>query len=424
MVEWKIGKLRIRNLEIITFCILALIYSLVIFLEEGTLLYDWISLISEKVRDLSTGSVNAYIISFLICVGGNSTVLIVVPYVYVIYYLSFYNPGIWIWIGLVSGIGAALGEIVSYYAGRWIGSSKKVKKSDIGEKFQRMQVQFEKNPKIVPWFVFFFALTPLPDDMILVPLGMMKYDYKRTVIPSIIGKTILTTFMCWLGYLAGTVISDWELLYAEYPWTSPLRLIIPTESVNPRMDLITFSFVFIFIYLIARVNFRGLIKRVNRDRKHFQQYLIKGKKYTIDELIEEFTIINTEKFKDYMKELSEIYPNIRMDQEKITLDAISDHKLAYKQSLRWIDFFYLHETAKPTLSKEEAKKVKKETKIAKREAKKEAKLAKKEMKLAKKEAEKEASQLEENDEFSKIKPEEEKQNGSNTETESQEVEDK
>lgn len=344
MVEWKIRKIRIRNLEIITFISLLIIYLLVIFLKEDTGLYNGIAKISEAIRDFASGDRNAYIIAFLICVGGNSTVLIVIPYTLVIYYLCIQNPEIWIWISLISGIGAALGEIVSYYIGRLIGGAKKVQESEIGEKFHRMKLQFEHNPKFVPIFVFLFALTPLPDDVILVPLGMMKYDYKKTIIPSVIGKTMLTSIICFLGRMAGLYDNFIDLLIGAYPWLGFLRLFIPSTEINPRLDLITFSFIFIFIYLVARVNFRGLSKRFNKNRRKFQRLLIEGGIKTENELFEEFSVINQEKFKEHMQGLVDQYENIKSMDHKFKFHSISDHHRAFKQSKVFIDFFYQAES--------------------------------------------------------------------------------
>ncbi len=340
MVEWKVGKFRIRNLEIFTFAMLLLIYALVLFLDDQTKLYMWIASVSESIKNFATGARNAYLIAFLICIGGNSTVLIVVPYALVIYFLCIQNPDIWIWITLISGIGAALGEIVSYYVGRLIGGAKGIKESEVGEKFHRMKRQFEKNPKFVPIFVFFFALTPLPDDVILVPLGMMKYNYKRTVIPSILGKTILCGIICFLGRMAGLYENFIDSLIYYYPWLSFLRLVIPTTDINPRMDLVSFSFVFIFIYLVIRINFTGIAKRFNKDRKHFQAMLLEGDIKTLDELVEEYHVLNGEKFMEYMHSLCERYPNMECQDHKFKFQAISDHRLAFRQSKTFIDYFY------------------------------------------------------------------------------------
>ncbi|MHA1646566.1 MAG: VTT domain-containing protein [Promethearchaeota archaeon] len=343
MVEWKLGKLRIRNLELFTFISLIIIYGLAIFIKPDTPIYNSIASVSTWIREYSLKSSFVLLTAFLICFFGNSTVLIVVPYALVIYYLSIYNPSSWVWIGLISGLGAGLGELVSYYIGKLIGKAKSVKKSDVGEKFYRMKVQFEKDPKLVPAFVFIFALTPLPDDIILVPLGMMNYDYKKTIIPCVIGKTILTLILCLFGSFVGSIPAFWDQLFTDYPWTRFLHFIIPSEDVNPQSDLITFSFIFIFIYLVARLDFDGFMKRLSKDRKKFQNLLMDGGEFKLIELEEIFKVANLDKFERFLHNLSEKHPNIKNNSEKIKFIPLEDGKIAFDQSMEFIDYFYSNE---------------------------------------------------------------------------------
>jgi len=266
--------------------------------------------------------------------GGNSTVLIVVPYAVVIADLSIRNPSMWLWIALVSGIGAAIGEVVSYYVGRLIGGSKKIKESELGEKFHRMKQQFEKNPKTVPITVFLFALTPLPDDVLLVPLGMMNYNYKKTIIPCVIGKTMLTSAICGFGAFVG-----------EF-------LLPPSDSVNPAFDLIMFSFVFIFIYGVARIDMDRFVAWANKDRKKFQTLLIEGGNKSLVDLTEEYGVLNLEKFTMFMPEMVEKYPNISQQEDLFHFDKIADKKEAYRQSMDFISFFFADSSVQAKIEEE------------------------------------------------------------------------
>ena len=320
MVDWKLGKFRIRNLEIFTAVILIIIYTMAFVIEPGTVIYAWVATLSESWRGLGDTTTNVLWIAFLITMGGNSTVLIVVPYAVVIADLSIKNPSMWLLIALVSGVGAAVGEVVSYYVGRLIGSSKKIKESEMGEKFHRMKQQFEKYPRTVPITVFFFALTPLPDDMLLVPLGMMNYDYKKTILPCMIGKTLLTTLICFIGAVIG----------ANYG----------SDTVNPAMDLFIFSFVFIFIYLVARVDMDGLVMRVNKDRKKYQSLLLEGGNKSFADLIEEYHVLNVDHFTQFMQELVEKYLNITQKEDLFHFDKLLDKKEAYRQSMDFVSFFF------------------------------------------------------------------------------------
>ncbi|MEJ2251642.1 MAG: hypothetical protein P8Y97_18545, partial [Candidatus Lokiarchaeota archaeon] len=50
------------------------------------------------------------------------------------------------------------------------------------------------NPKRVPLYVFIFALTPLPDDILFLPLGMIRYPPWKAIIPGWLGKNFTTFF--------------------------------------------------------------------------------------------------------------------------------------------------------------------------------------------------------------------------------------
>ncbi|MCP4763410.1 MAG: hypothetical protein GY870_16680, partial [archaeon] len=52
------------------------------------------------------------------------------------------------------------------------------------------------NEKRTPFFIFLFALTPLPDDLIFIPLGMIKYPAWKCIIPGWLGKIFITTLYC------------------------------------------------------------------------------------------------------------------------------------------------------------------------------------------------------------------------------------
>ena len=189
MVDWRIriGKrrIRIRNFEIFTILTLVTIYTTAALIKENTWLYNSIASISHHWERLALESDKLLLMAFLLSTFGNTTVLIVFPYALIVYEIGMIYPNWWL-LGLVSGAGAAIGEITSYIVGRIIGSTKKIRESDLGEKFHRMRDKFEEHPARIPFTVFIFALTPLHDDMILVPMGMMKYPYWKSIFPSFI----------------------------------------------------------------------------------------------------------------------------------------------------------------------------------------------------------------------------------------------
>ncbi len=343
MVDFKIkiGKkrIRIRNLEIFTIVILTSLYVLAAVIQEDTWIYNGIASLSEHWHNVALESESALLTAFIFSTFGNTSVLIVFPYILIVYDIAQSYPN-WILLGIVSGLGAAIGEITSYIIGRLIGASKKMSESEMGEKFHRIRTKFEEKPASIPITIFLFAMTPLPDDAILVPMGMMKYPYWKSIPPCTLGKTILCTLMAWLGFWVGSNLTALNYLIEDYPYLFFLRLIIPTSDVNPSSDIIQFSLIFIIIYLMMRLDFDKISMKRSKERKQFQAYLLEGANIKIKNLIEDYKVVNVEGFKDFIREIAEKYVNITIKDNLLHMDAIADQHLAYDQSMDFISFFY------------------------------------------------------------------------------------
>ncbi|QEE15327.1 YqaA family protein [Promethearchaeum syntrophicum] len=364
--KFRIGKFRfrIRNLEIFTFVILTFLYVLAFIIKEDTWIYDNIASLSMHWHDIAVGSTTALLTAFAFATFGNTSILIVFPYILIVYDIAQSYPN-WILLGIVSGLGAAVGEITSYIIGRVIGASKKMKSSEMGEKFHRIKLKFEEKPARIPLTVFFFALTPFPDDAILVPLGMMKYPYWKSIPPCFLGKTILCTLIAWLGSFVAVNLDPLNALIDDYPILFFLRLIIPTTDVNPSADIIQFSFVFIIIYIMLRLDFEKISMKRSKDRKQFQTYILEGGNFEISKLIEDYNVLNIEGFKSHIQEFAQRHNNVAFMRDLLHLDAIADRHLAFDQSMDFISFFYTPD--KEQKEKEEKQEIndKKEEKIEK-----------------------------------------------------------
>ena len=340
--KFSIGKvrIRIRNLEIFTFVMLTSLYVLAAVIQEGSWIYVKIASLSENWHDIAVNStLGALLTAFIFATFGNTSVLIVFPYILIVYDIAQYYPN-WILLGIVSGLGAAVGEITSYIIGRLIGASKKMKESEMGEKFHRIKLKFEEKPASIPITIFLFALTPLPDDAILVPMGMMKYPYWKSIPPCTLGKTILCTVIAWLGSYVGSNLEVLNTLIEENPILFFLRLAIPTEEVNPSTDIIMFSLVFIIIYIMMRLDLEKISMKRSKERKQLQTYLLEGGNFEIDKLVEDFKVVNVIGFKDHIEEFALKYNNAAIKDNLLHLDAIADRHSAYDQSMDFISFFY------------------------------------------------------------------------------------
>ena len=192
---------------------------------------------------------------FLASLAGSVIPFLPVPYLIVVILLS--NRLDPLLLGIVAGVGGALGKVTSYFLGRsgYLASSKETKRN------------LEFLGKFVGRYgdlgVFIFAVTPLPDDLYLVPLGMVRFPFWRFMGVNTLGKVILSTIVAYSGnayfrfadvYLgAGELVSagiivaltavatillaraDWALAYQLYS-TQGVKGILAGASRILRLD--------------------------------------------------------------------------------------------------------------------------------------------------------------------------------------------
>jgi membrane protein YqaA with SNARE-associated domain len=136
---------------------------------------------------LQFGYLGVFIISFI----GSVSVIFPVPYTIVIYLLgAVLDP---FFVAVSGGLGSALGEFSGYalgYYGRTVVSEERRRKMDY------MVKVFDRYGPVA---IFLFALTPLPDDLLFIPLGVMRYAFWKAFIPALFGKMLMTFILAYSG---------------------------------------------------------------------------------------------------------------------------------------------------------------------------------------------------------------------------------
>jgi len=59
-----------------------------------------------------------------------------------------------------------------------------------------------------PIIIFIFALTPLPDDLLFIPLGVMRYKILHAFVPALLGKFASNLIIAYAGRLSIGIIRD------------------------------------------------------------------------------------------------------------------------------------------------------------------------------------------------------------------------
>lgn len=128
---------------------------------------------------------------FVISIFGNFTVIFPIPYTLALVTAAT-DPTIQAWhvivMGIFAGAGASIGEVSAWFLGK---ASKNVIEDGMEKQVARAQRWIDKG--LAPIIIFVFAATPLPDDAILVFIGLLGYALWKTVIWCFLGKIVLTS---------------------------------------------------------------------------------------------------------------------------------------------------------------------------------------------------------------------------------------
>jgi membrane protein YqaA with SNARE-associated domain len=178
---------------------------------------------------------------FFISLVGSLSIIIPVPYTLIIFIMGkFLDP---ILVAIASGFGSAVGEFSGYalgYYGRAVISEERQRKMDFMVKVFNRYGFFA---------IFFFALTPLPDDLLFIPLGIMRYKFVKAFVPSFLGKLLMSFILAYSGRLSIGFISD---LLGEGGWIGAI---------------ITTIFLIITIVAILKIDWEKVFEKYVGEQK-------------------------------------------------------------------------------------------------------------------------------------------------------------
>ena len=180
---------------------------------------------------------------FLISFIGTASIIIPVPYTLIIFSLSLTGQWDPILLTIAGGIGSAIGESTGYalgYFGRRIMSE---------ERQRKMTFLVRLFDRYGPLTIFAFALTPLPDDLLFIPLGILKYKFYKAFIPALIGKVLMIFILVNFGALAGDVI-----------------LLVFGESGNLIGMVITTVLLIIVLIALYRIDWEKVLQKYVGDK--------------------------------------------------------------------------------------------------------------------------------------------------------------
>lgn len=176
-----------------------------------------------------------YLGAFTISVLGSLIPFLPVPYLIPIVLMArILDPLV---LGVVAGIGGALGKITSYLLGRF---SRKFLSEERRKSMSLLGKAIEKYGVAA---VFLFALTPLPDDVIYIPVGLTGLSLTKFMLANMLGKIILS----WIVAYAGRLYFDLVTLFLG-------------ESGGIEAVIVAMTAMIVITMLLLRVNWEQVVE--------------------------------------------------------------------------------------------------------------------------------------------------------------------
>ncbi|MHA1379447.1 MAG: hypothetical protein ACTSRG_13820 [Candidatus Helarchaeota archaeon] len=206
---------------------------------------------------------------FLISIFGNLTVIFPVPYTIALGIIAIFpefNIAVYpvnvILLSIFAGLGAGIGEVSAYLLGR--GGAKTLEETSYGNSLSNLKSRIEKGWAIP--LMFLFAATPIPDDPLLIVLGIVGYSLTRMTIVYVFGKivfclyiTILIRVLIAIPGIQGTfALFGLDIQAIQiYDWFG-----IWISSVDPLTSAITWIGVLLFILALIFVDWKKLFRKI------------------------------------------------------------------------------------------------------------------------------------------------------------------
>ncbi|HID61001.1 MAG TPA: hypothetical protein EYP46_03985 [Hadesarchaea archaeon] len=145
-----------------------------------------------------------YLGVFLVGLIGAASIIIPVPTTVVLLGVAttrIFDPFL---LALAFGTGSAVGQLTSYAVGH---AGRKVVSEKYWGRMNAMLKIFEHYGMIA---VFIFALTPLPDSLLFIPMGLVHYSLLKVFIAAVAGKICMSLMITYFGGAVGQVfVENW-----------------------------------------------------------------------------------------------------------------------------------------------------------------------------------------------------------------------
>jgi membrane protein DedA with SNARE-associated domain len=185
------------------------------------------------------GYLGVFVISFI----GSIIVFVPIPYFPVLIAAALnkeLDPNL---VSLSSALGAIMAKTIIFYASYY---GRKSLSKQTKKRIYPLQKLVAKYGSLA---AFVAALTPIPDDVVYIPLGLVKYTPWKFVVSTFLGKFILNEIIVWGSVYLGRPFID-KVISNNI---DPITLILVTIA--------SVAFLGLLIYLSLKIDWEKIINR-------------------------------------------------------------------------------------------------------------------------------------------------------------------
>ena len=113
------------------------------------------------------------------------------------------DPVVLVVIGFLVALGGSFAKSIHYMVTFFVGKHLSVKRR------QRLDADAVKVKRWAFLLLFTAAATPIPDEPVVIPLGLMKYSPVKFFTAFFLGKLSITVAGAFLGAWSGNALSEW-----------------------------------------------------------------------------------------------------------------------------------------------------------------------------------------------------------------------
>jgi membrane protein YqaA with SNARE-associated domain len=117
--------------------------------------------------------------------------------------LNSADPATLVTIGFLVASGAAFAKSIHYLITFFIGEHLRRNQRE------RLHADAVKVKRWAFWLLFIAAATPIPDEPVVIPLGLMKYSIAKFFTAFFLGKLSITIIGAFLGAWTKSTLSEW-----------------------------------------------------------------------------------------------------------------------------------------------------------------------------------------------------------------------